>query len=191
MHTDPRVTYEFVNPSGLAIEVEAAAAIAVRVGRGGGDAAGASPAGSVALDGIRCPAGGSIEAFGVTITEALTNANATHCIVAVKVVDKEGGSTTTVAAITLPKDSTEVTVADARAFDGTPTAAQCVAAGARIVSSDTDIPYTVPQGGVVYVEVTQAAGAAGGAIRPFVVIRQTGQPDPGAKASSPVLKIAS
>jgi hypothetical protein len=191
MYTDPRVTYEFVDvASGNQIEVETAAAICRRIGATS-DTAAANPAGSVAHDGIRCPTGGSIEAFGVTLTEALTNANATHCVIALKVVNKEGGTTTTVANITLPKDSTEVTVANARGSDGSPTAAQCVAAGARILSSDTDIPYLIPQGGVAYVEVTQAAGAAGGAFRPFLVIRHNGQPDPGPVASSPVLLIAS
>lgn len=194
MYTDPRVTHEFVSAvaaqAGIQIEVEAAASICRRIGAVL-DPAAAAPAGSVAIDGIRFPAGGSIEAFGVTITEALTNANATHCIVAVKVVDKEGGSTTTVATLTLPKDSTEVTIANARASDGTPTAAQCVAAGARLLSSDTDIPYVVPQGGIAYVEVTQAAGAAGGAFRPFLVVRQNGQPNPGPKANSPITTIAS
>jgi hypothetical protein len=182
MHTDPRVTYEFDET-----QVETAAAIVKRLGR----TADAATAASTALDGIRCPAGAQIEAFGLTITEALTNANATKCIVAVKVIDKEGGSTSTAAQITVPSQASDVTVANARAFDGTPSQAECVAAGARLLSSDSDIPYTVPQGGIVYVEVTQAAGAAGGAVRPFLVIRQNGQPNPGAKAKSPVLSIAS
>jgi hypothetical protein len=146
---------------------------------------------TVANGSIHCPNGGALEAFGVSLTEALTNANATHCIVALKVVDTEGGTTTTVATLTLPKDSTEITVADARASDGTPTAAQCVAVGARFLSSDLDVPYVVPQGGKFYVEVTQAAGAAGGAFRAWVVLRENGQPDPGAKAKSPITKIAS
>jgi len=35
-----------------------------------------------------------------------------------------------------------------------------VAAGARLVSTASALPYKVAQGGIFYVEVTQAAGAA-------------------------------
>lgn len=193
-YTDPRTTYEFVSAvaaqAGIQIEVEATPSICRRIGAVL-DPAAAAPAGSTAIDGIRFPAGGSIETFGVTITEALTNANATHCIVAVKVIDKEGGTVTTPATITLPKDTTEITIANARASDTTPTAAQCVAAGARLISSDTDVPILVPQGGIAYVEVTLAAGAAGGAFRPFLIVRHNGQPNPGTAALSPITTIAS
>lgn len=182
-YTDPRFTQEFVLPAGTTIEVETTAAICARVGR----TADAATAASTALDGIRCPTGASIESFGVTITEALTNANATHCIVALKVLSIEGASASTVATITLPKDTTEVTVST-QTNPADRTATQAVAVGARIISTDTDLPYTVPQGGVFYVEVTQAAGAAGGAFRPFVVYRQNGQP--AATSASPVTKIS-
>lgn len=182
MYTDPRATYEFCLPAGTTIEVETTAAICARIGR----CADAATAASTIQDGIRCPAGGLIEAFGVTITEAITNANATKCIIALKVIDIEGGTVTTVATLTLPNAAGDVTIANSRATDGTPTTTQAVQIGARFLSSDTDIPYTVPQGGVVYVEVTQAAGAAGGAFRPFLVMRNNGQPNPGPKAKSPI-----
>lgn len=183
-YTDPRVTQEYTLPAGTVIEVETTAAVCARVGRTAdkGDAA------SEALDSVWCPAGALIEAFGVTITEALTNAHATHCIVALKSVDKEGGTTTTVATLTLPKDSTEVTVST-QTNPSDRTAAQAVAAGARLLSTDTSLPYRVEQGGHFYVQVTQAAGGAGGAFRPFVVVRQEGQP--AATSASPVTKITS
>lgn len=194
-YTQPRMVYEYIDATaaggntvtGLQIEVEAAAAICGRIGRYN-DTAAATPAGSVARDGVRCPAGCSIEAFGVTITEALTNASATHCVVALKAVNIEGGTTTTVASITLPKDTTEVTPST-QTSPSDRTATQAVAVGARIISSATTIPYNVTPGGIFYVEITQAAGAAGGAIRPFVVARHNGIP--GALAASPVTKIAS
>ncbi len=195
-YTDPRVTYEYFDTTpagtsaiGIQIEVEETLGICGRVGRHSDNgAAGTVPAGSVARDGVRCPGGALIEAFGLTITEALTNANATHCTLALKVLDKEGGTTTTVATITLPKDSTEVTPAtQTNPVDRTAT--QAVAAGARLVSTASALPYKVAQGGIFYVEVTQAAGAAGGAFRPFVVARQEG--NPAATAASPVTKIAS
>lgn len=188
MFTDPRVTYEFggLTAAGVAsedVQVEATAAIMGRLGR----LADETDDASVAFDAVSCPAGAQLDSFGVVLTEALTNANATHCTVALKVLDKEGGSTTTVAVITLPKDSTEIVTANLR--PSTATAAQAVAAGARILSSDADIPYTVPQGGKFYVEVTQAAGAAGGAFKAFVIARQNGMPDP--TAASPITHIAS
>lgn len=194
MYTDPRHTYEFVSAvaaqAGIQIEVEATAGICRRIGAIL-DPAAAAPAGSTAIDGIRFPTGGSIESFGVTITEALTNANATHFIIAVKVIDKEGGTTTTPITLTLPKDTTEVVIADSRGSDGTPTATQAVAIGARIISSSTALPVLVPQGGIAYVEVTQAAGAAGGAVRPFLVCRHNGMPNPGPVAKSAITQIAS
>lgn len=182
-YTDPRHVFEYTNAAGTTLEVEAAAAICKRVGR----VADAGTAASAALDGVRCPAGCDIEDFGLLVTEAITNANATHFIIALKVVAVEGGSATTVAQITLPKDSTEVTTDDVRPSDRT--AAQAVAVGARFRSSDVDLPYKVPQGGHFYVEVTQAAGAAGGAVRPFVVARFPGSVAP--TTASPVTSIAS
>jgi hypothetical protein len=186
MYTDPRVTYEFLNVAGAVVEVEATADILTKVGRVVDVATGTD----AVIDAVLCPAGGSIEAFGVEVTETLTNANATKCIVAVKALDKPGGTATTVASITLPGAAAEIVAANTRASDGTPTAAQCVAVGARILSSATALPYKVGQGGLVYCEVTQAAGAAGGSFKAFVVIRQNGQPDPGPAATSPVTLIA-
>jgi hypothetical protein len=194
MHTDPRHTYEFVSAvaaqAGIQIEVEASAGICRRIGAVL-DPAAAAPAGSVAIDGIRCPTGASIEGFGLTVTEAITNANATKFVIAVKVVDIEGGTTTTPITLTLPNAAADVTIANARASDGTPTTTQCVQIGARFRSSSTALPVLVPQGGVVYVEVTTAAGAAGGAVRPYLVMRHNGQENPGPKAKSPITSIAS
>lgn len=187
-YTDPRVTYEFcgLTAAGAAsedVQVEATAAILALKGR----VADETDDASAAFDNVHCPCGAQIEAFGLTITEALTNANATHCIVALKAIALEGAAATTVAAITLPKDTTEVTAANVHPADRTAT--QAVAIGARLISSDPDIPYTVPPGGKFYVEVTQAAGAAGGAFKAWVVARQNGIA--GATTASPVTEIAS
>lgn len=186
MYTDPRFSYEFVALAGGAVEVEATAAIMALKGR----AADVATATTAVLDSVLCPTGASIEAFGVEITEALTNANATKCIVTLRVLTKPGGTLSSPATLTLPAQASEVTIANSRASDGTPTTAQAVAAGARFISSDTDVPVLVPQGGLFYVEVTQAAGAAGGAFKAFVVIRKNGQPAPGPKADSPVTTLS-
>jgi len=188
-YTDPKVTYEFggLTAAGVGsadVQVEATAAVLARYGRILDETDDAS----AADDKVHCPAGGSIEAFGVTITEALTNGHATHCTVALKAIDKESGTTTTVAVITLPKDSTEVTPSSQTA-PSTATAAQAVAVGARLLSTDSDLPFKVAQGGAFYVEVTQAAGAAGGAFKAWVICRQDGTP--AGTAASPVTKIAS
>lgn len=187
-YTDPKVTYIFQKTTGIPWEVEDTAGIMLLEGR----TADAATAGDASLDAVRCPAGGLIESFGAIITEALTNGNATHLTLVLKAVDKEGGTTTSVATITFPKNSTEVTVGNVsggQVLPSTATAAQAVAAGARIVSSASTLPYQVPQGGRFYVEVTQAAGAAGGAFRAFVQCRQDGTP--AATSASPVTKIAS
>jgi microcompartment protein CcmL/EutN len=183
-YTDPRVTHEFVALAGGAVEVEAAADILAKVGR----VADVGTGTDAILDSVLFPAGGVIDAFGVEITEALTNANATKCIVALKVLDKPGGTTTTVATITLPGSSADVTVST-QTNPSSATATQAVAAGARLLSSDSDIPYRVPQGGLAYLEVTQAAGAAGGAFKAFIQARQDGTP--GGTSASPVTKISS
>lgn len=184
-YTDPCETFTFVTlADGDATEVETAADILALCGRVGNEDEGTD----ADHDAVRCPNGALIECFGVQITEALTNGDATHCVVALKVVDKEGGSTTTVATLTLPKDSTEVTPST-QTSPSDRTAAQAVAAGARLLSSDSDIPYRVPPGGRFYVEVTQAAGGAGGAFYAFVTCRRDGSFP--ATAASPVTKIAS
>lgn len=183
-YTDPVQTYTFTALDSTSVEVEASADILALQGR----VADVGTGTDADIDAVRCPNGASIQAFGLTITEALTNANATHCTVALKVVSKEGGTTTTVAVITLPKDSTEVTPSTQTNPSST-TAANAVAAGARLVSSDGDLPYEVPPGGRFYVEVTQAAGAAGGAFYAHVVARQNGAFP--ATSNSPVTKIAS
>ncbi len=196
-YTDPRKTVNFFGLTSAGagtpdVQVEATAAILKPEGSGfiqdDDTTSGVPKATTVANSAIHCPAGATIESFGLTITEALTNGNATHCVVALKVVDLEGGTTTTVAAITVPKDSTEVTPAS-QTNPSSKTATQAVAIGARLVSSDSDLPYTVPQGGKFYVEVTQAAGAAGGAFRAWAVVREPGSPAP--TSASPVTKIAS
>lgn len=187
-YTDPRYTQIFGALATPVVQVEATADILAKEGR----TADAGTGTDAIIDAVYCPAGASIEAFGVEILEALTNANATHCIVALKVVAADQSTTTTVATLTLPKDSTEVTpgnVSGGTVLPNTATAAQAVAVGARFISSDIDIPYVVPQGGKFYVEVTQAAGAAGGAFTAFVNYRQNGQP--AAVAASPVTKLAS
>ena len=196
---DPIVTQEYVSAvaaqAGIQIEVEGAASICRRIGAVL-DPAAAAPAGSVAIDGIRVPHGATLESFGFTVTEALTNGNATHCLLALKVVDKEGGTTTTVATITVPKDSTEVTPTT-QTSPSTTSAANAVAAGARFIFNpqvaDLKVnsqawPSQVPGGGIFFVEVTQAAGAAGGAIRPFVVYRPAGYETQGS-TTSPVSEL--
>ena len=186
MYDHPNKTHEFVAATDVQVEVEAAAAICKRIGR----TAATGTAASVAIDGVRCPVDVDLVSFGVTITEALTNGNATHCIVALKVLDKEGGTTTTVALLTLPKDSTEVTPST-QTSPSTTTAANAVAAGARLYSADLDIPYRLGGGGIFYVEVTQAAGAAGGAFRPFVVTRNAASHVVQGTTTSPVTEINS
>jgi hypothetical protein len=186
-YTDPRCTQVFTKLSGAPVEVEDTADILALQGRVPDVGTGTD----ANFDAVYCPAGCEIESFGVEIFEALTNANATHCVVALKAVAADQSTTTTVATLTLPKDTTEVTpgnVSGGTVLPNTATAAQAVAVGARFVSSDTDLPYTVPQGGKFYVEVTTAAGAAGGSFKAFVVYRQNGAP--AAVALSPVTKLA-
>ncbi len=160
-------------------EFEAAAAVCILDERQG-------EAATAALQGIRCPAGAQVEAFGVTITEAITNANATHGVLTLQVVPIEGGSAVAKATLTLPKDSTEVQTSTNKTYPSDRTAAQGVAVGARLINRT---PVQVPPGGIVYVEKTVAAGAAGGAGKPFLVLRVSG--DGGALAASPVTVIAS
>ena len=88
MYTDPRHTYEFVALAGGAVEVEATADILAKVGR----VADVGTGTDAVLDSVLCPTGASIEAFGVEVTEALTNANATKCIVTLRVLNKPGGT---------------------------------------------------------------------------------------------------
>jgi hypothetical protein len=183
MYTDPRHVFEFVdNVAGTTVEVEAAAAILKRIGT----AADVGTAATAALDGVRCPAGADIEAFGFTITEALTNAHATNAVLTLQTCTIEGGAATATCTMTLPADSTEVTLANVRPSGRT--VAQAVAVGARWLCSSTNLPFHVVPGGYFYVEMTVAAGAAGGAIRPFVVVRFPGNVDP--TTASPVTTIA-
>jgi len=183
MYTDPRTVYHFTNSAGTTIEVEATAAICKKVGR----LADIATAADADIDGIRCPCGADVEAFGVTITEAITNANATKFVISLMVAALEGATPAAVATLTLPGAAAEVVLADVRPTGKT--AAQAVAVGARWLSADLDIPYRVPPGGYFYVQVTTAAGGAGGAVRPFVVVREPGMPDP--TATSPVTRVAS
>lgn len=211
MYTDPRHTYEYFDTTpagttaiGIDVQVEQGAAILGRVGRHSDNgAAGTVPAGSAARDGVRCPTGALIESFGVTITEALTNANATHCIIALKFLSIEGATAAAIATLTLPKDSTEVivgSVSGATVVPASATATQAVAVGARIIADGVKgvtmgfslgaglgIPFDVPPGGIFFVEVVQAALAVGGAFRAFVVCQHKGQP--AATSASPVTRV--
>ncbi len=64
---------------------------------------------------------------------------------------------------------------------------EAVAIGARFVSEGA--PINIPAGGAFYLEVTTAAGAAGGAVEPFVVGRLPGLVN--GLAASPCTPLAS
>ena len=138
-------------------------------------------AADAANQGIRCPAGAQVEGFGAIITEAITNASAQHCVLKCQVVAYEGASAVTAGTMTLPKDSTEAQTSTNKTFPTDRTGAQAVAVGARLFSPTI---YQVPPGGHVYLEITLGAGAAGGAIRGFLLLRPNAEP--GAVTASPV-----
>ncbi len=169
-YTEPVQVYSYADT-----QVEATAAILVQDTRAG-------EAATAALQGIRCPTGAQVEGFGVTITEALTNANATHCIVTCQAIAYEGQSAAAVDTLTLPMDSTEADTTTNKTFPDAETGTTAVAIGARLYNPTL---YQVPPGGVVYLQVTQAAGAAGGAFRAFLVLRHNSAL-PGATGNSPV-----
>jgi len=160
------------------LEVELGAIICTQKNRVG-------ETGTAVLQKIQCPAGAVIEQFGVIVTEALTNAHATNLVLTLQTLAIAGASAVAADTITLPASSAEITLADVRPSGRTIT--QAVAIGARFVSSGT--PINVPPGGAFYLEVTTAAGAAGGAIEPFVVYRTPGLC--AAVAASPVTPLAS
>lgn len=189
MYTHGIQTYEFVKLSGAPVEIEDTADILALKGRVADVGTGTDSS----HDAVFFPYGGQIENFGFLVTEALTGAHATNCVLALKVIDADGSTSATVATMEVPAVASEITVANVFASDtaaGGVTQAQAVAVGARFVSSDADIPFAVPPGGRFFVEVTQAAGSAGGAFRAFVQARHNGSPSPAAAADSPITKIA-
>ncbi len=124
---------------------------------------------------IFCPMGFQIDTFGVVVTEGLTNAHATNLILTLQTQTVSGGGVTAKSTLNLPAQASEVTAGDILP-SGTSQAA-AVAAGARFYAT-LNLPFLVIPGGAFYVEATTAAGAAGGAVKAFVVGRVKGTLDP-------------
>ncbi len=150
------------------LEVEVAAAICTLDTRAG-------EAATALLQSIYCPMGFQIDKVGVVVTEGLTNAHATNLILTLQTVTVSGGGVTAKSTLNLPAEAAEVTAGDILP-SGTSQAAS-VAVGARFYTT-LNLPFLVIAGGEFYLEVTTAAGAAGGAIKPFVVGRVRGELDP-------------
>jgi len=161
-----------------ALEVEAAAAILKQADK-------VDLAASAALQSVYCPSGFTIDSFGVTVTEALTNAHATNLIITLQTQLVQGGGVTAKSTLNLPAEAAEVTLGDI--LPSGATQAQAVAIGARFYAT-LNLPFVVIPGGMFYVEATTAAGAAGGAVQPFVIGRVRGRLD--AVAANPVTPLA-
>ncbi len=139
-------------------DVETAAAICTRQDRIDQNA-------TALLQSAKCPAGFVIDQFGVNVVTALTNAHATNLVLTLQTVAYSGASAVAAATITLPAQASEVTLADI--VPSGRTQAQAVAAGAQFTYEGATI--NVPAGGEWYLEITVAAGAAGGRITPWVL----------------------
>ena len=188
-YTDAVQLYQFFGTGAtLAVEVEATADILFL----GGRLADAGTGSTALLDSVYFPNGGQLEAFGLIITEAITNTNTTRCIVKVQYVSTFGASASAAATINVPNandftvgnastsyDSTNgITGPNVRPQGTTTTIAKAV--GSRIVHpgfttttgpSAKVLPFKLAPGSNIYVEVTQAGGAAGGAFNAFVICR--------------------
>ena len=139
-----------------------------------------------------CPFGGQVEAFGIVLTEAMTHDHATNLVVKLQACPDITAATDASITMTLPGAAGDVTAADIHASDtSSPTTTQACAVGARFISTSTSMPLRIPAGGRFYVEVTTAAGAAGGAFYAFAQFRHNGPPSPAAAADSPVTEVAS
>jgi len=196
MYTDPvTVVTWYGTGATLAVEVEATADILFH----GGRLADAGTASTALLDSETFPNGGSVEAFGVIITEAITNTNATLCVLDLKQVDPFGSTATVVCRMSIP-NSDQFTVGNTvNTFDATTgivgsnvrptgvTATVAKQAGSRIIHPGFQtweevagdafgpgikvLPFKLNPGARIYAEVTTAGGAAGGAFNVFAIVR--------------------
>lgn len=169
---DPCQLYQFFGTGAtLPVEVEATADIMFL----GGRLADAGTGSTAALDSVYLPNGGEIVEFGVTITEAITNTNSTRNVLKIQYCSVYGATATAAAAMTIP-NATDGVIAGTSSqtiWPDTATLANANAVGARIIYKGANIPFTCAPGSNFYLEVTTAAGAAGGAYLPWVIVRHT------------------
>lgn len=188
MYTDPvQVITWYGTGATAAVEVEATEDILFH----GGRLADAGTASTALLDSETFPNGGSVEAFGVIITEAITNTNSTLCVLDLNQVDPFGSTATLVCRMSIP-NADQFTVGNtANTYDPTTgivgsnvrptgvTATVAKQAGSRIIHpgfKGTDfsvkvLPFKLNPGARIYAEVSTKSGASGGAFNVFAIVR--------------------
>lgn len=187
MYTNPVQYFEFhsFTDGDLVVQFETAGILTL-LGRN----ADAATDGTALLDSILVPNGGQLEEFGVILTEAITGAG-TACVFKMQGLQPLDDTVATLVTMTLPAAAANVTVNNVYASDtanGSVTAAQAVAIGARLIVDGSRLPVTIEPGSRVYAELTTAA-SAGGAGRVYCAIRFNGAPSPGAAVDSPITKL--
>lgn len=117
----------------------------------------------------------TVEAFGVVVTENFV-AQSTNFIIKLQQRQLVGGASTTLATLTIGDNQTNL-----KSGDGTHPGKTALTSATDIDVGDVVLADGLPKSGrsgeYLAIEVTQAAGAAGGAVHPFVVIRLDGGPD--------------
>lgn len=186
-YTDTFATYYFSDSDGTAWEFEQTADILFRQGRIVDVGTGTS----AETEQIHLPHGGSVESFGVVLSEAITSSNTQRLVAKVQYLSILGASAAAAVTMTLPMVSDGVAGNGTSAAPGTirptdRTLVQGNAVGARIVCPNITttanvgvpgskvMPFACAPGSAIYVEVTTAQGASGGAGFFWVTVRHNG-----------------